>query len=50
MPYVSEAQRAKFHVLLKQGKMSKKTVDEWDKATGKRKLPERVKKLKTGGR
>ena len=33
MPYKSQAQRGKFHMLLKQGKISKKVVDEWDKAS-----------------
>lgn len=43
MPFKSEAQRRKFYELQKQGKMSKKTVDEWEKATPKGdKLPERM--------
>lgn len=42
MPFQSEAQRRKFAELLKQGKISQKTFDEWNKATGKKKLPERV--------
>jgi hypothetical protein len=40
MPYSSEAQRRKFHELLKQGKIKKEVVDEFDKATTG-KLPER---------
>lgn len=35
MPYKSEAQRKKFHVLLKEGKISKKTVKKWDKESKK---------------
>lgn len=46
MPYKSEAQRKKFHVLLKQGKISAKTVAEWDKASKGKKLPKKVKKTK----
>lgn len=48
MPYKSDAQRRKFHALLKQGKISKATVDEWDKASKGKKLPERIKKKKRG--
>lgn len=44
MPYKSKAQRGKFHVLEKQGKMSHKVVSEWDKASKGKKLPEHVKK------
>jgi len=39
--FKSKAQRAKFHVLLAQGKMSQKTIDEWERDTPK-KLPERI--------
>ena len=42
MPFRSEAQRKKFGELVKQGKMSKATFDEWNNATGKAKLPDRV--------
>ncbi len=42
MPFKSESQRRKFGELVKQGKMSKSTFDEWNKATGKEKLPERI--------
>lgn len=41
MPFQSEAQRKKFAELVKQGKIKASTFDEWNKATGKRKLPER---------
>ena len=43
MPYKSDAQRRKFHALLKEGKISKKTVDEFDAASKGKKLPARVK-------
>jgi 5,10-methylenetetrahydrofolate reductase len=33
MPYKSEAQRKKFHALLKEGKLSKEIVDEFDAAS-----------------
>lgn len=47
MPFKSESQRRKFAELYKQGKIDKKTWDEWNKATGKAKLPERVKPRST---
>ena len=43
MPYKSEAQRGKFHQLLKEGKISKKVVDEFDSASKGLKLPKKVK-------
>ena len=43
MPYVSEAQRKKFHMLLAQGKISPATVAEYDKASKGKKLPARLK-------
>lgn len=42
MPFVSQAQRRKFGEMVKQGKISQATFDEWNGATGKKKLPERV--------
>ena len=44
MPYRSDAQRKKFHVLLKQGKISESVVDEYDKASKGLRLPEHAKK------
>lgn len=44
MPYKSDAQRKKFHVLEKQGKISPKVVEEFDQASKGKKLPEKVKK------
>lgn len=46
MPYKSDAQRRKFHSLLDKGEISKTVVDEWDRATKGKKLPERVKPKK----
>jgi len=46
MPYKSEAQRRYFHAALKKGKISKKVVEEWDKASKGKKLPEKVNKKK----
>ncbi len=43
MPFKSEAQRKKFYELVKQGKMDKSVLEEYEKGTPK-KLPERVKK------
>lgn len=42
MPYKSAAQRRKFHQLLKEGKISKTVVDEFDNASKGHKLPERI--------
>lgn len=47
MPYKSDAQRRKFHVLLKQGKISAKTVREFDNASKGIKLPKKVKSRKS---
>ena len=44
MPFKSRAQRRKFAELLVQGKIFNKTFEEWNRETGGRKLPERVKK------
>lgn len=41
MPYKSDAQRRKFHAMLKRGEISKKTVDEFDSASKGMNLPER---------
>lgn len=41
MPFKSEAQRRKFGELVKQGKMSKETFEEWNKETAGH-IPERV--------
>jgi hypothetical protein len=44
MPFKSQAQRRKFAELLVKGKISPKTYEEWNRETGGRKLPERVKR------
>ena len=43
MPFKSRAQRRKFAQLLVEGKISDKTFEEWNRETGGRHLPERVK-------
>ena len=42
MPFKSKAQRRKFAHLLVEGKITDKTFEEWNRSTGKKKLPERV--------
>jgi hypothetical protein len=44
MPFKSQAQRRKFAELLVQGKISNETFEEWNRETGSKKLPERVKR------
>ena len=43
MPFKSQAQRRKFAELLVKGEISAETYEEWNRETGRRKLPERVK-------
>ena len=43
MPFKSQAQRRKFAQLLVEGKISPQTFEEWNRETGRAKLPERVK-------
>jgi hypothetical protein len=43
MPFKSQAQRGKSAQLLVEGKISNETHEEWNRETGGRKLPERVK-------
>jgi hypothetical protein len=43
VPFKSKAQRRKFAELLVQGKISPDTYEEWNRETGGKKLPERVK-------
>jgi hypothetical protein len=50
MPFKSQAQRRKFAQLLVEGKISNETFEEWNRETGGRKLPERVKRKKTTAR
>jgi len=44
MPFKSQAQRRKFAQLLVQGKISPETFEEWNRETGRKKLPERARK------
>lgn len=44
MPYKSSKQRAYFYWAEAHGKMKRGTAARWQKETGKRKLPKRVKK------
>ena len=44
MPFKSKAQRRKFAQLLVEGKISDETYEEWNRSTGSKELPERVKK------
>ena len=46
MPFKSKAQRRKFAELLVKGEISPETFEEWNRETGGRELPERVKKKK----
>ena len=48
MPFKSKAQRRKFAELLVTGKISPETYEEWNRETGGKVLPERVKKKKKG--
>ncbi len=43
MPFKSKAQRRKFAELLVKGKIDPETYEEWNRETGRKKLPERVK-------
>ena len=47
MPFKSQAQRRKFAELLVEGKISNETFEEWNRETGRKKLPERVKTKRT---
>ena len=44
MPFKSQAQRRKFAELLVTGKITPETYEEWNRETGGKVLPERVKK------
>ena len=47
MPFKSKAQRHKFAELLVKGEISPETYEEWNRSTGRRELPERVKRTKS---
>jgi hypothetical protein len=42
MPFKSKAQRRKFAELLVKGEISNETFEEWNRSTGRKRLPERV--------
>ena len=44
MPFKSQAQRRKFAELLVKGEISNETFEEWNRETGSKRLPERVRK------
>ena len=44
MPFKSQAQRRKFAQLLVEGKISNETFEEWNRETGGKHLPERLKR------
>jgi hypothetical protein len=44
MPFKSRAQRRKFAELLVKGEISPQTFEEWNRETGRKVLPERVKR------
>lgn len=46
MLFRSKAQKRKMYQLLSEGKISQAVIDEWEKETGNRKLPERIRKKK----
>lgn len=46
MPFKSQAQRRKFAQLLVEGKISNQTYEEWNRETGRKRLPERVTRKK----
>lgn len=46
MPFKSKAQRRKFAQLLVEGKISDEVYEEWNRSTGRKELPERVKPAK----
>jgi hypothetical protein len=47
MPFKSQAQRRKFAQLLMAGKISAETFEEWNRETGGKRLPERVRAKQT---
>jgi hypothetical protein len=50
MPFKSQAQRRKFAELLVKGEISPETFEEWNRETGKKKLPERVARKTKGAK
>ena len=50
MPFKSKAQRRKFAQLLVEGKISDEVYEEWNRSTGRKELPERVRPATPGTR
>jgi hypothetical protein len=50
MPFKSKAQRRKFAELLVKGEFSPETYEEWNRETGRRRLPERVTRKRKSAR
>lgn len=46
MPFKSKAQRRKFAQLLVEGEITPETYEEWNRSTGRKELPERVRPAK----
>jgi len=46
--FKSQSQRRKFYAMAERGEISKAEVAKWEKETGKKKLPEKVKKKSLG--
>ena len=44
MPFRSQLQKEKFKRMVKSGEISEETYKEWEKATGSKPLPQRVKR------
>ena len=50
MPFKSKAQRRKFAQLLVEGKIKPETYEEWNRETGGKELPEKVRPKKRAAR
>ena len=50
MPFKSKAQRRKFAQLLVEGKIKPETYEEWNRETGGKELPEKVRPKKKAAR
>ena len=50
MPFKSKAQRRKFAHLLVEGRITDKQYEEWNRSTGRKELPERLHRKKSGTR
>ena len=50
MPFKSKAQRRKFAQLLVEGKIKPETYEEWNRETGGKELPEKVRPKKKASR